>query len=353
MVYIQVDQHADNKLIKEKIMKRIKLFLVLLAVGLLLAACTMPRNDDSEEEAPGQAQTMAAKTVEARLTQNAGGSNQQPLAPTNTVSVVASNTPLPTNTPQLNNTPFPTTPPTSSAPCNRASFVEDVTIPDGTAMSPGESFTKTWRLKNTGSCTWTSEYKLVFDSGDAMGAAAVVNLPGNNVPPNDTEDVSIAFTAPTAAGNYTSNWKLRSNTGEVFGLGSDAQGSFFVEINVVAPLNYSLSVANSHVCGADVVVALAVYNLGSEFLQSAAGNVTDLDSSVTKSLALMNDPFVEDPNSCASGYVSDADPGETYYFLVNVGAASTDDRFQITTSFCTQDGLGGDCLDKSINYKIP
>jgi hypothetical protein len=339
-------------LIKEKIMKRIRLFLAFLAFVLLITACTLPKNGE-DEEAPGQAQTMAAQTVEARLTQNAGGSNQQPLAATNTVSILATNTPLPTNTPPPTNIPVSTTAPTSSAPCNRASFVEDITIPDGTEMSPGESFTKTWRLKNTGSCTWTSEYKLVFDSGDAMGAAAVVNLPGNNVPPNDTEDVSIAFTAPMTAGNYKSNWKLRSNTGEVFGLGSNAEGSFFVEINILAPLNYSLAVANSHTCGSDVVVALAVTNSGTEFLQSSAGNVTNLDSSVTKSLVLMNDPFVEDPNSCAAGYVSDADPGETYYFLVNVGPASTDDRFRITTSFCTQNGLGGDCLDMSITYKIP
>jgi hypothetical protein len=220
-------------------------------------------------------------------------------------------------------------------------------------MDPGESFTKTWRLKNNGSCTWTSEYELVFDSGDAMGASAVVNMPGTNISPNQTVDVSVAFTAPTVAGNYKSNWKLRSNTGEVFGIGSDAQASFFVEINVIAPLSYSLSVANSHDCGTDVVVAVGVTNTGSEFLQSATGVVTNLDTSVSKSLVPMNDPFVESPSSCAAGNVSDADPGETYYFLVNVGPASTDDRYQITTSFCTENGLGGDCLDKTITYKIP
>jgi hypothetical protein len=94
-------------------------------------------------------------------------------------------------------------------------------------------------------------------------------------------------------------------------------------------------------------------NNGTEFLQSATGVITNLDTSVTKSLVPTDDPFVEDPNSCGPGNVSDADPGETYYFLVNLGAAVSGDRFQITTSFCTEDGISGDCLDKTKNYEIP
>ena len=269
------------------------------------------------------------------------------------MTILATNTPLPSSTPIPTNPAVSTEPPVNTAPCNRGTFIEDITIPDGTQMDPGESFTKTWRLKNNGSCTWTSEYKLVFDSGDSLGAAAVVNMPGNNVSPNQTVDVSVAFTAPSAAGNYKSNWKLRSNTGEVFGIGSDATAAFFVEINVLAPLSYSLSVANSHDCAGETVVAFAVTNNGTQFIQSATGTVTNRDTSVTKSLLLMNDPFVETANSCSAGYVSDADPGETYYFLVNLGPTSSGDRFQVTTSMCTQDGLGGECLDKTKNYNVP
>jgi hypothetical protein len=163
----------------------------------------------------------------------------------------------------------------------------------------------------------------------------------------------VDFTAPSSPGDYRSDWKLRSDTGEVFGLGSSGNATFYTEITVVAPLSYSLSVDNSHDCSGDLVVALAVVNIGSEFLSSSTGVITDVDTSVSKSLVPSNSPFVENPNACGAGNVSDADPGETYYFLVNLGSPSSGDKFQITTSFCTEDGLGGDCLDKTKNFTVP
>src|SRR5512143_426233 len=53
--------------------------------------------------------------------------------------------------------------------CDWAQFVADVTIPDGTQIQPGATFTKTWRLKNIGYCTWTTAYSMVYDSGTQMG----------------------------------------------------------------------------------------------------------------------------------------------------------------------------------------
>ena len=328
------------------------LFLIVLLAIFWLVGCNLPGRSN-DDESPGQASTLAALTVDAHLTQNASGGSLQTLAPTNTVSLLMTNTPAPSNTLVPSNTPGSVATSTDDTPCNRASFIDDITVPDGTEMTPGETFTKTWRLVNTGSCTWNSDYDLVFDSGDAMGAAAAVDFPSGTVTPDQEVNLSVEFTAPTAAGDYRSEWKLRSDTGQVFGLGSSANATFFVEITVVAPLSYTIEMVNSHICGADTVIALAVINTGTEFLQSATGVITNLDTSVSKSLVPMNDPFVEDPDSCAAGYVSDADPGETYYFLVNVGAATSGDRFQITTSFCTEDGLGGDCLDETKTVEIP
>jgi len=62
--------------------------------------------------------------------------------------------------------PASTPPP---AGCDRAQFISDVTVPDGTTFAPGAAFNKTWRLKNVGTCTWTTSYSLVFDSGEKMG----------------------------------------------------------------------------------------------------------------------------------------------------------------------------------------
>ncbi len=115
--------------------------------------------------------------------------------------------------------------------CNQAQFIADVTIPDGTVLAAGTVFTKTWRLKNIGSCTWGSGYRLAFSSGHAMSGPAEVNLP-YSVAPGQTVDVSVTLTAPTAAGSYRGYWMLKNASGVLFGLGSTASLPFWVEIVV-------------------------------------------------------------------------------------------------------------------------
>jgi hypothetical protein len=151
--------------------------------------------------------------------------NLDPSFPLADPAITATSTPVPTYT------PIPFTP-TASLPCDWISFVTDVTVPDGTAFNPSASFVKTWRLKNIGSCTWTPAYSLVFVSGDRMGGASAVALPGN-VAPGATVDVSVNLTAPTAVNSYTGYWKLRNASGVLFGLGANASGAFLVNINVV------------------------------------------------------------------------------------------------------------------------
>jgi hypothetical protein len=118
--------------------------------------------------------------------------------------------------------------------CDIATFVKDVTIPDDTILSPGISFTKTWRLQNTGTCTWTASYALVFINGDSMNAPAYVNLPGN-VYPGDTVDLSVNLVAPSKKGQYRGNWKLRNASGVLFGIGAQAETPFWVEIDILGP----------------------------------------------------------------------------------------------------------------------
>jgi hypothetical protein len=115
--------------------------------------------------------------------------------------------------------------------CDRVQFVADVTIPDGTTIAAGTTFTKTWRLRNIGNCTWTSSYALVFSSGTAMTSQTAVNFP-SYVAPGQTVDLSVSLTAPTTSGQYIGYWKLRDASGNLFGLGRDTNNSFWVEINV-------------------------------------------------------------------------------------------------------------------------
>jgi hypothetical protein len=147
---------------------------------------------------------------------------QTPLPPTPTVvppnptAIPPTNTPLPTSTPITH--------------CDWVSFVKDVTIPDGTVVAPGETFVKTWRLKNRGTCAWTSDYMLVYYNGTQMGGTTAVPLPAY-VAPGQTIDVSVTLTAPTTVGHYTGYWLLRNSTGVLFGYGDNANKAFYVDIS--------------------------------------------------------------------------------------------------------------------------
>ena len=124
-----------------------------------------------------------------------------------------------------------TQPAVALSACDRAQFITDVTVPDGTIFTSGAVFTKTWRLKNIGSCKWTTSYALVFDTGDKLGGPTSVNLP-NSVAPGQTVDISINLTAPSSAGHYIGYWKFKNASGVLFGIGSTGNKSWWVEINV-------------------------------------------------------------------------------------------------------------------------
>lgn len=138
-----------------------------------------------------------------------------------------------TATPTASMTPTLATPSVTPSCSNLATFVADVTIPDRTSIAAGASFVKTWRLRNSGTCTWYSEYALVFHSGQQMRGPSAAPLPGP-VAPGTTVDLSVNLVAPTTNGTYTGEWRLRSDTGAVFGFGPQTADSIWVEI-VVGP----------------------------------------------------------------------------------------------------------------------
>jgi hypothetical protein len=186
-------------------------FIITLVLAAL--ACSLPGGAAPDD--PGAVFTAAAQTVEAEMTSGAQGQEGTP-------DPAVSETPEPTGEAAAQ----------TDVPCNAASFVTDVTIPDGTEIVTSQPFTKTWRLRNTGSCTWTSGYLLVFKSGDAMGGPASQQLTGGTVAPGATVDVSVNLTAPASAGTYKGFWELREPGGTNFGLST---GAFWVEIKAVAP----------------------------------------------------------------------------------------------------------------------
>jgi hypothetical protein len=114
--------------------------------------------------------------------------------------------------------------------CNTAGFIADVTVPDGSLFQPGAGFVKTWRLKNTGNCTWTRLYSLAFVSGDPLGATSSMTMPV--VAPGHQVDLSLNMNAPTTPGHYRGYWKLADAHGVTFGLGLYGSNPFWVDINV-------------------------------------------------------------------------------------------------------------------------
>jgi hypothetical protein len=99
--------------------------------------------------------------------------------------------------------------------CNGLAYVSDVTIPDNTPMTPGQTFTKTWKVRNSGTCAWEAGFKFAFTTGDAMGGTTYV-LP-QNVPAGTQIDISIAMTAPSKTGSIKGSWRMSTATGQFFG----------------------------------------------------------------------------------------------------------------------------------------
>lgn len=148
--------------------------------------------------------------------------------------VRAGNAPGTTPTPVVPTSVVPTFAPTSTSGCDRAQFISDITVPDGTIFAPNATFTKTWRLKNTGTCAWTSSYSLVLASGDRMsGADSIIPVTVNS---GQTVDLGINLIAPSAAGSYRGYWQLKNASGILFGIGANANQPFFVDIKVTGTL---------------------------------------------------------------------------------------------------------------------
>lgn len=202
-----------------KVARIISILIILL---FIISACNLPSSAVTPTSESNIVMTAAALTVQAQLTKSVQFST-----PTLPVAI-ATNTS--SSAPTL---PVSTLPPAASATsvCDQAQFVRDVTIPDGSQVTPGASFTKTWELRNAGTCTWTG-YSLVFESGDLMGATSPQSIP--SVSPGQDVDLSVNFTAPTTAGSYRSYWRIRNASGVLIPVLGGTQGkSFFVDIKVV------------------------------------------------------------------------------------------------------------------------
>ncbi len=230
-------------------MKKYLILIVILAIASVLASCNFPSSAQPTVAGPNALLTIAAKTINAMTTQIGSEATSSP-----------QETPVPGQTAAPQGTTQPSQQASQTAgtavPCDQAAYIRDTTIPDGTIFLPGTSFTKTWQIKNTGTCTWDSTYSIVFgDEGDVMGGAVSTPLvDSGTVAPGDIVHISVDLVAPSSAGDYKGYWKRRNPSGDVF-FGSSK--SIWVAIKVVSYNNKFALVENtcfgqwSYATGAD------------------------------------------------------------------------------------------------------
>jgi len=196
---------------------------LLLFVGL---ACNLGTPDGVSSGISGTQTAAVAQTLAAGQTVSAG---QTAAARTASPTRPATMPPPP---PTATQAPSATQPSPTPLCQDKVGPIKDVTYPDGDQVQAGKSFVKTWRIKNTGTCTWSPKYTLVFFDKEQMGAASPIPI-NNSVPPDGEVELSVQLKAPTQPGSYRGEWLLHNASDKPFGWGATASEPFWVEITVV------------------------------------------------------------------------------------------------------------------------
>jgi hypothetical protein len=203
-----------------------KLIWVLITLlTLLLSACNLNEatpNPDSfytqAAETMVVAQALTALVGSPTPTETPTASTNLTPEATNTPLITESTTPGATTIPIKTNTPRPA----QSQACDNALFIDDITYPDYSEIPAGAIFLKTWRFKNLGPCTWTTEYKIVFSYVSDTGKDGIFTPPApanfpSTVLPGEEVDLSIHLRAPTKADGYIVVFRLQNDKGYFFG----------------------------------------------------------------------------------------------------------------------------------------
>lgn len=197
-----------------------KIFVKFIALVLIISACA-PATPIEPTADINAIRTSAASTVLAELTLTAAAFTPTSAPPTDT-PLAEEPTPTTTQITIVTTDPTQIALGTPGALCDDYDFdinTLDVTIPDGTLMTPGQEFVKTWRIKNTGICTWNTEYQAIFSYSSPPNEdmdAQPIPL-STLVSPGQEVDVSVQFTAPTVPGEYTGYWTMVNAAGIPFG----------------------------------------------------------------------------------------------------------------------------------------
>lgn len=181
-----------------------KIYIPILLLFVAVGGCSTT----ATESTPQSADLVFIKTAVAQTLTVAAAQTASAFTSTPELTVTPTETSL-----SPSDTPTPNVSPTGII-CDRLEFVSDLSVPDNTTMTPGQEFVKTWKVKNTGSCTWTKGYTLILSHGDLMGGRSVALT--DDVPPGTEAEISITLKAPLQPRTYYGYWELKNNNGYPF-----------------------------------------------------------------------------------------------------------------------------------------
>ena len=194
-----------------------KFFAVALLMALTLSACGSKPPTETAAPAPTETPPPVATEAPAEI----------PI--TGVTEVVET----PTETPEVISTPSIPRPANEAGCTNSAAFVSDVTIPDNTVIGAGETFTKTWRVSNTGTCIWASDYVLAHYSDNRMGALG--DVPLDVTYPGQTADISVELKAPDSPGTYRGNFVIENPESLIMKIDEDSRLWLIINVTNTAP----------------------------------------------------------------------------------------------------------------------
>jgi len=233
-------------------MSNINRFRCILLVFLLLTslACGVSLNNDNDDDIEELRLQITLQALQDAQSDDSGSQNQPPPS-----DAAPQDEPSPPVVKEVED---------DGIPCNDSHIISE-TIKDGSVFSPGDTFKKSWTLRNEGDCDWTTGYTFKFIEGDRMSGESSFNIP-SVIEPNEDITLIVNLTAPNTAGNYTGVWQLFADDNEEL-------GRYWVKITVgvVAPpaAPFSVTSANlyfTQIGGADNVCA--------DITASSAGEVT-------------------------------------------------------------------------------
>lgn len=108
-------------------------------------------------------------------------------------------------------------PPAYPLPGDRSEWIADITIPDGTLMSPGQTFTKVWRIRNAGTVDWKGRYlKRIGALGGVGQVSTPLLTPIADTPAGQEADIAVSCKAHILAGSSVAHFKMSDQAGHLY-----------------------------------------------------------------------------------------------------------------------------------------